>query len=160
MLGKIEGGRRRGRQRMRWLDGITDSMDVSLSKLLITQCPSVALCGVSCLLSIRNLFPFFFFLSLSSASSAAAPEWPSHKRTQNKCPDHKKRQVCLLPQRSFLSFLYWSIVDLQYDVCFVTKPNLSPPSRTVKPIYCHRIEVKESAMFIAGTKQGVKAAGA
>ena len=33
MLGKIEGGRRRGRQRMRCLDGITDSMDMSLSKL-------------------------------------------------------------------------------------------------------------------------------
>ena len=33
MLGKIEGGRRRGRQRMRWLDGVTDSMNMNLSEL-------------------------------------------------------------------------------------------------------------------------------
>ena len=35
MLGKIEGRRKRGRQRMRWLDGITDTMDLRLSKLLV-----------------------------------------------------------------------------------------------------------------------------
>ena len=110
MLGKIEGKRRRRQKRMRWLDGITDSMDMSLSKLREIVKDIEAWCA-----AVHGITKSWTRLSNLTTRLRAVLCHPAIFSEMHKVWDYQKRCSCIhaCKDHFFLNNFYWSIFALQ-----------------------------------------------